>query len=68
MVKHIKADRALVLSGIIVFIYYHGLVKGFFTVLWSWNIHGVLFNIFSQVARQALHMQLRCTSISTMQA
>lgn len=50
MVKHIKADRALVLSGIIVFIYYHGLVKGFFTVLWSWNIHGVLFNIFSQIS------------------
>tara|TARA_B100000482_G_scaffold178699_1_gene149976 strand:+ start:3851 stop:5242 length:1392 start_codon:yes stop_codon:yes gene_type:complete len=48
----IRNDRLIVKLLHILFIgcYPHGILKGFFALFWAWNIHGKLFNFFSQVS------------------
>ena len=30
--------------------YSHGLGKGLFMIFWAWVVHGILFNLFSQIS------------------
>jgi len=48
--QHIKIDRALLLLGCVVFCCFHGAWVGIWTMLWSWVVHGALFNFFSQIS------------------
>lgn len=55
-VNHIKFDRAILVTFLALFIFMHGLGKGLFTLFWSWSIHGLIFNIFSQIS----HVNEKC--------
>jgi fatty acid desaturase len=46
----IRNDRLLVLAGCLMFMRHHGALYGFWSIFWSWGIHGVLFHIFSQIS------------------
>lgn len=52
IIEFIKNDRLIFQLLHILFIgcYPHGILKGFFALFWSWNIHGLIFNFFSQVS------------------
>merc|ERR1712159_775546 len=50
MVKSIKIDRTILVMGIVAYLYSHGILVGFFNVLWAWGVHGAMFNIFSQIS------------------
>jgi fatty acid desaturase len=49
-IKHIKFDRGLLVVGIAIFCYYHGIGRGILTIFLSYCVHGALFNIFSQMS------------------
>lgn len=45
-------DRLITLffNFLIIYNYPHGILAGFFAVLWAWNIHGNLFFLFTQIS------------------
>ena len=51
-IDFIRNDRIIFQLLHILFIgcYPHGILKGFFALLWTWTIHGTLFNLFSQIS------------------
>ena len=55
-VNSIKFDRSILVAFIVLFLYNHGLGKGLFTLFWSWSLHGMTFNIFSQIS----HVNEKC--------
>lgn len=49
-VKSVKLDRSLLLLSLAAFLYCHGVGPGLVKLVWAWSIHGMLFNIFSQIS------------------
>ena len=51
-IDFIRNDRLIFQLLHILFIvcYPHGILQGFFALFWAWNIHGILFNFFSQIS------------------
>lgn len=45
-----KLDRSLLLLSLVAFLYCHGVGPGLVKLVWAWSIHGMLFNIFSQIS------------------
>ena len=48
--KSVIIDRSILMSGLLYALYCHGIGKGFFMLMWSWSLHGILFNVFSQIS------------------
>ncbi len=51
-IDFIRNDRLIFQLLHVIFIgcYPKGILQGFFALFWTWNIHGILFNFFSQVS------------------
>lgn len=46
----IRNDRLVLAAACVLFMWYHGAVYGFWSLFWSWGVHGVCFNVFSQIS------------------